>query len=66
MSHADGKSGTTGVLAATCLPTLVVDANTSAVSILPPAISEDTGSLRRGDAGALAGGSARLTSRPRP
>src|SRR6478672_3511747 len=32
-----------GVLAATCLSTLVVNANTSAVSILLPAISEDTG-----------------------
>src|SRR3954447_16746523 len=34
---------TSGVLAATCLSTLVVNANTSAVSILLPAISEDTG-----------------------
>ena len=34
---------TKGVLAATCLSTLVVNANTSAVSILLPAISEDTG-----------------------
>lgn len=33
----------TGVLAATCLSTLVVNANTSAVSILLPAISADTG-----------------------
>jgi EmrB/QacA subfamily drug resistance transporter len=33
----------TGVLAATCISTLVVNANTSAVSILLPAISEDTG-----------------------
>ena len=32
-----------GVLAATCLSTLVVNANTSAVSILLPAISADTG-----------------------
>ena len=32
-----------GVLAATCLSTLVVNANTSAVSILLPAISDDTG-----------------------
>ena len=32
-----------GVLAATCLSTLVVNANTSAVSILLPATSEDTG-----------------------
>lgn len=41
------ETGTTtrarGVLAATCLSTLVVNANTSAVSILLPAISEDTG-----------------------
>lgn len=36
-------SHATGVLAATCLSTLVVNANTSAVSILLPAISEDTG-----------------------
>lgn len=33
----------TGVLAATCVSTLVVNANTSAVSILLPAISEDVG-----------------------
>lgn len=33
----------TGVLLATCISTLVVNANTSAVSILLPAISEDTG-----------------------
>ncbi|HEY7592215.1 MAG TPA: hypothetical protein VH969_03610, partial [Actinophytocola sp.] len=32
-----------GVLAATCISTLVVNANTSAVSILLPAISEDVG-----------------------
>ncbi|WP_426561972.1 MFS transporter [Angustibacter sp. McL0619] len=32
-----------GVLAAACLSTLVVNANTSAVTILLPAISEDTG-----------------------
>ncbi|EWT03491.1 MFS transporter [Intrasporangium oryzae NRRL B-24470] len=32
-----------GVLAATCLSTLVVNANTSAVTILLPAISADTG-----------------------
>ena len=36
-------SRTGGVLAATCLSTLVVNANTSAVSILLPAISDDTG-----------------------
>ncbi|MEP9361344.1 MFS transporter [Nocardioides sp. CN2-186] len=33
----------TGVLVATCVSTLVVNANTSAVAILLPAISEDTG-----------------------
>ncbi|MFE2723550.1 MFS transporter [Kitasatospora sp. NPDC059327] len=33
----------TGVLAATCVSAFVVNANTSAVSILLPAISEDTG-----------------------
>jgi EmrB/QacA subfamily drug resistance transporter len=38
-----GPTRTGGVLAATCLSTLVVNANTSAVSILLPAISEDTG-----------------------
>ncbi|RXR24726.1 MFS transporter [Oerskovia turbata] len=40
-----GQVGTKagGVLAATCISTLVVNANTSAVSILLPAISEDTG-----------------------
>jgi MFS family permease len=32
-----------GVLVVTCLSTLVVNANTSAVSILLPAISDDTG-----------------------
>lgn len=36
-------AGTGGVLAATCISTLVVNANTSAVSILLPAISDDTG-----------------------
>jgi EmrB/QacA subfamily drug resistance transporter len=40
---ARGGGSATGVLAATCLSTLVVNANTSAVSILLPAISEDTG-----------------------
>ena len=44
---ATGRSSRTkaagGVLAATCISTLVVNANTSAVSILLPAISEDTG-----------------------
>lgn len=40
-----GRVGTRtgGVLAATCISTLVVNANTSAVSILLPAISADTG-----------------------
>jgi EmrB/QacA subfamily drug resistance transporter len=37
------RTGARGVLAATCLSTLVVNANTSAVSILLPAISKDTG-----------------------
>lgn len=41
VAHVPGR--TNGVLAATCLSTLVVNANTSAVSILLPAISEDTG-----------------------
>ncbi len=44
---ATGRSSRTkaagGVLGATCISTLVVNANTSAVSILLPAISEDTG-----------------------
>src|SRR5262245_52494469 len=39
---ADVKAGA-GVLLATCISTLVVNANTSAVSILLPSISEDTG-----------------------
>ncbi|MFD1827002.1 MFS transporter [Mumia zhuanghuii] len=39
----DTAAKTGGVLAATCLSTLVVNANTSAVSILLPAISDDTG-----------------------
>jgi EmrB/QacA subfamily drug resistance transporter len=39
-----GQRVATGVLAATCVSTLVVNANTSAVSILLPSISEDTGS----------------------
>src|SRR3954447_3430072 len=38
-----GTSKAGGVLEGTCLSTLVVNANTSAVSILLPAISEDTG-----------------------
>lgn len=40
---ASGTTRATGVLVATCISTLVVNANTSAVSILLPAISEDTG-----------------------
>jgi EmrB/QacA subfamily drug resistance transporter len=40
---APSTARTGGVLAATCISTLVVNANTSAVSILLPAISEDTG-----------------------
>jgi len=43
MSETGTAAKTGGVLAATCLSTLVVNANTSAVSILLPAISEDTG-----------------------
>src|SRR4051794_14555856 len=44
MSHGAGRAGSAGgVLAVTCISTLVVNANTSAVSILLPAISEDTG-----------------------
>lgn len=43
MSEARTAARTSGVLAATCLSTLVVNANTSAVSILLPSISEDTG-----------------------
>ena len=35
-----------GVLAATCISTLVVNANTSAVSILLPAISENASSMQ--------------------
>jgi EmrB/QacA subfamily drug resistance transporter len=38
------RNPTRGLLAAACLSTLVVNANTSAVSILLPAISEDVGS----------------------
>jgi len=43
MSPTRAAAGTGGVLAATCISTLVVNANTSAVSILLPAISDDTG-----------------------
>lgn len=39
----DSGTRSKGVLAATCISTLVVNANTSAVSILLPAISADTG-----------------------
>jgi MFS family permease len=40
---AQQRGTTRAVLAATCISTLVVNANTSAVSILLPAISADTG-----------------------
>ena len=43
MSTTQTAARTRGVLVATCLSTLVVNANTSAVSILLPAISQDTG-----------------------
>ena len=43
MTNDGNRTSARGVLAATCLSTLVVNANTSAVSILLPAISEDTG-----------------------
>lgn len=43
MTATSTATKTGGVLAATCLSTLVVNANTSAVSILLPAISQDTG-----------------------
>src|SRR5580765_5101706 len=43
MTSNRAAAGAGGVLAATCLSTLVVNANTSAVSILLPAISDDTG-----------------------
>jgi len=43
MSETTAVAGASGVLAVTCLSTLVVNANTSAVSILLPAISDDTG-----------------------
>ena len=39
-----GRKAGGGVLAAACISALVVNANTSAVTILLPAISEDTGS----------------------
>ena len=42
-SGTDVNTTARGVLAVTCLSTLVVNANTSAVSILLPAISDDTG-----------------------
>jgi EmrB/QacA subfamily drug resistance transporter len=41
--NASKAVGARGVLVVTCLSTLVVNANTSAVSILLPAISDDTG-----------------------
>ena len=40
-STAAGRAAGMGVLAATCVSTLVVNANTSAVTILLPAIAED-------------------------
>ncbi|HEY7019091.1 MAG TPA: MFS transporter [Gaiellaceae bacterium] len=40
----ESRKAGTGVLAAACVSALVVNANTSAVTILLPAISEDTGS----------------------
>jgi EmrB/QacA subfamily drug resistance transporter len=43
MKGSNAAAGAGGVLAATCISTLVVNANTSAVSILLPAISQDTG-----------------------
>jgi EmrB/QacA subfamily drug resistance transporter len=43
MNGTDTRSRSSGVLVVTCLSTLVVNANTSAVSILLPAISDDTG-----------------------
>ena len=43
MSSTEVASRARGVLLVTCLSTLVVNANTSAVSILLPAISADTG-----------------------
>ncbi|MEU1866107.1 MFS transporter [Streptomyces gardneri] len=43
-SPAAAARASTGVLTATCVSAFVVNANTSAVSILLPAISEDTGS----------------------
>ena len=42
-ARSSAASSARGVLAATCLSTFVVNANTSAVSILLPAISADTG-----------------------
>ena len=43
MTETKLAGGARGVLVVTCLSTLVVNANTSAVSILLPAISDDTG-----------------------
>src|SRR4026209_642319 len=43
MTDTDVNRTAQGVLVVTCLSTLVVNANTSAVSILLPAISDDTG-----------------------
>jgi len=44
MSETDGQRAGLGVMAATCVSTFVVNANTSAVTILLPAIGEDVGS----------------------
>src|ERR1044071_5387261 len=64
--QAVASSGATGVLAATCISTLVVNANTSAVSILLPAISEDTGTsvttLQWGVTGYSFGGAATIVT----
>ena len=43
MDRSEAGGHAFGVLLATCISTLVVNANTSAVAILLPAISEDTG-----------------------
>ena len=60
MSDTTAVASARGVLAVTCLSTLVVNANMSAVSILLPAISDDTGmsvtTLRRAVTGYLADG----------
>ncbi|MEV3874176.1 hypothetical protein [Streptomyces sp. NPDC049906] len=50
------------MLTATCVLAFVVNANTSAVSILLPAISEDTGAVHR--RALRRGGRRRLAHRP--